>query len=47
MHADEPLLYLGVQQNENRLYKTDLADTKAMVKANCAEVGASAASAET
>ena len=47
MHADEPLLYLGGQRDENGLSKTDLADTKAMVRAHCAEVGATAASAET
>ena len=46
MHADEPLLFLGGQREENRLSKTGLADTKVLVKAHCAEVGATAASAE-
>ena len=47
MHTDEPLLYLGGQRDDNILSKTDLADNKAMVRAYCAEVGATAASAET
>ena len=47
MHTDEPLLYLGGQWDDNGLSKTELDDTKAMVRAHCAEVGATAASAET
>ena len=47
MHADQQLLYLGGQQDENGLSKTDLPETKAMVRTHCAEVGATAACAET
>ena len=47
MHTDEPLLYLGGQRDDSFLSKLDLADTKAMVRAHCAEVVATAASAET
>ena len=45
MHADEPLLYMGGQLDKNGLSTTDLVDTKAMVRAHCGEVGATAASA--
>ena len=47
MQTNEPLLYLGGQRDNNGLSETGLADTKAMVRANCAEVGATAASTET
>ena len=41
------LLYLGGQRDDNGLKQTELAEIKAMVRAHCAEVGATAASAET
>ena len=47
MQTNEPLLYLGGQRDDNGLSQTDLAETKEMVRAHCAEVGATAASAET
>ena len=47
MQTDEQLLYLGGQRDNNGLLRTDLAETKAMVRAHCAEVGATAARAET
>ena len=46
VHEDEPLLYLGRQRDKNGLSKADLADTKAMDRAYCAEVGATGASEE-
>ena len=47
MQTDKPLLYLGGQQDNHGLSRTDLSETKAMVRAHCAEVGATAASAQT
>ena len=47
VHTDEALVYLGGQRDENGLSKTDLIDTKAMVRAHCAEIGATAASTDT
>ena len=47
MQTDEPLLYLGGQRDDNGILQTDFAETKAIVRAHCTEVGATAASAET
>ena len=46
-HKDEVLAYLGGQWDINGLSHTDLAKRKEMVRAHCAEVGATAAGAET
>ena len=47
MQTDEPLLYLGVQRDDNELSLTDLAETKAMVRAHSTKIGATTASVET
>ena len=46
-HTDEALAYLGGQRDGTGQSKTDLADTKAMVRAHWAEIGATAASTGT
>ena len=45
--TDKALAYLGGQRDRTGQSKTDLAETKAMVRAHCAEIGATAASTGT
>ena len=47
MQTNEPLLYHLGQRDDNGFSQTDLANTRAMVKANCIEVGATASRVET
>ena len=44
IHKDEALEYLGGQRDESGQSRTDLAETKKMVLAHCAKVGATAVS---